>query len=60
TGIDPRGENFVVRPLCQVNPTLPKGIEYIIDKCIQLNPKDRYQNCAELLNDLTHYMELPR
>lgn len=60
TGIDPRGENFVVRPLCQVNPALPKGIEYIIDKCIQLNPKDRYQNCAELLNDLTHYMELPR
>ncbi len=60
TEIDPRGENFVVRPLCQVNPALPKGIEYIIDKCIQLNPKDRYQNCAELLNDLTHYMELPR
>ncbi|MGN0555851.1 MAG: protein kinase, partial [Candidatus Fimenecus sp.] len=60
TGIDPRGENFVVRPLCQVNPALPKGTEYIIDKCIQLNPEDRYQNCTELLNDLTHYMELPR
>lgn len=60
TGLDPIEENFVVRPLCQVNPALPKGIEYIIDKCIQLNPKDRYQNCAELLNDLNHYTELPK
>ena len=60
TEIDPGGENFVVRPLCQVNPALPKGIEYIIDKCIQLNPKDRYQNCTDLLNDLNHYTELPR
>lgn len=60
TGLDPKEENFVVRPLCQVNPALPKGIEYIIDKCIQRNPKDRYQNCAELLNDLNHYTELPR
>lgn len=60
TGLDPKEENFVVRPLCQVNPALPKGIEYIIDKCIQLNPKDRYQNCAELLNDLNHYTELPK
>lgn len=60
TGLDPKEENFVVRPLCQVNPALPKGIEYIIDKCIQLNPKDRYQNCTDLLNDLNHYTELPR
>ena len=60
TGLDPKEENFVVRPLCQVNPALPKGIEYIIDKCIQRNPEDRYQNCTDLLNDLNHYTELPR
>lgn len=59
TGIDPKDSNFVSKPICQINPDLPKGLEYIIDKCIQVYPKDRYQSCNELLNDLTNYQQLP-
>ena len=33
-------------------------IEQIILKCTQLDPSNRYQNCAKLLYDLDHYDEL--
>lgn len=59
TGIDPKEQDFVVHPICQVNPNLPKGLEYIIDKCIQIDPKNRYQSCVELMNDLNRYQQLP-
>lgn len=59
TGLDPKEINFVVQPLCQVNSSLPKGLEYIIDKCIKLNPDERYQTCMELRNDLNNYLQLP-
>lgn len=57
--VDPKEINFVVQPLCQVNSSLPKGLEYIIDKCIKLNPDERYQTCMELRNDLNNYLQLP-
>ena len=60
TGIDPRKPPYMTEPICQINPNLPKGLEYIISKCIQPNPKDRYQNCNELMKDLNSYLELPR
>lgn len=55
TGIDPQELNFSVKPICQINPNLPKGLEFIVDKCIQLDPANRYQSCTELLNDLNRY-----
>lgn len=58
TGIDPKKQDFTV-PICQINPNLPKGLEYIIDKCIQFDPKNRYQSCVELMIDLNKYQQLP-
>jgi len=39
---------------------IPEGLEYIIEKCMQQNPADRYQNCEELLYDLDNYHNLDR
>lgn len=59
TGIDPKKADFVVKPICQVNSSLPKGVEYIVEKCTQIDPAKRYQSCTELLNDLNSYEQLP-
>lgn len=60
TGVDPRESPYETKPIYQINPSLPKGLEYIISKCTQLNPNDRYQNCDELMADLIDYMNLPK
>lgn len=39
-------------PVRHWNPELSEGIEAIVNKCVQINPEDRYQNCDELLSDL--------
>lgn len=44
--------NFV--PVRELVPNLSHGIEYVLGKCIQSEPIDRYQNVDELLNDLDH------
>lgn len=44
--------NFV--PARELNPQLSRGIEYILNKCIQSEPEQRYQNVDELLDDLQH------
>ena len=59
TGIDPKETDFAVKPIRQINPSLPKGLEYIVEKCTQLDPANRYQSCNELLNDLNRYEQLP-
>lgn len=48
TGIDPKGQDFVYKPISQINPNLPKGLECVIDKCVQLDPDKRYQNTQEV------------
>ena len=60
TGVDPKEPPYETRPICQINPELPKGLEYIITKCTQLNPADRYQTCEELMEDLNNYLVLPK
>lgn len=60
TGLDPCEPPYVLKPICQINPSLPKGLEYIICKCIELDKNKRYQNCAELLYDLNNYSKLPQ
>ena len=59
TGCDPAKPPYETRPICQRNPDLPKGLEYIVNKCIQLDPANRYQSCVELQNDLDRYEQLP-
>lgn len=59
TGVDPDKPPYVYVPIREYNPNLPKGLEYIIDKCTQFNPEKRYSNCNDLIVDLDNYKHLP-
>jgi eukaryotic-like serine/threonine-protein kinase len=41
-----------IRPLHQVDPTLPRACCEIVDRLLDLNPNNRYQTTSELLADL--------
>lgn len=58
TGADPRINEYA--PIRQWDPTLNDGFEMIIDKCVEEDPKKRYQNCQELMKDLENYETLTR
>ena len=60
TGVDPKQPPYELKPISQVNPLLSKGLEYIISKCIELDPKNRYQSSFELNADLNQYKDLPK
>lgn len=59
TGWDPMKPPYEAFPICQIDSPLPKGLEYIISKCIEKNPNERYKSCNELLADLNRYQQLP-
>lgn len=49
TGYLPEGPpHYGMRPIRELDPTLPPGLEAIILKCTQRKKEDRYQNCKEL------------
>ena len=52
TGMNPNDLLYDFRPMRIYNPHLSKGIEYIVNKCVQNRPDKRYQNVNELLYDL--------
>lgn len=54
TGKSPYDPPYQFVPARQLNPALSHGIEYILNKCIQPEPADRYQSVDELLDDLDH------
>ncbi|MDE7322723.1 MAG: serine/threonine protein kinase [Lachnospiraceae bacterium] len=58
TGYNPSEPPYEIFPIRHWNPSLSQGLEQIIWKCIQRNPKDRYQSCAEILYALEHYQDL--
>ncbi len=58
TGHNPSEPPYEVKPIREINPTLSSGLENIILKCVQKNPEERYQSCAELMYDLEHYDEI--
>ncbi len=39
-------------PLAQLTPTLPSGLDAVVDRCLQKRPDDRYASAALLLADL--------
>lgn len=57
TGQNPGEPPYEIRPIREWNPGLSSGLEAIIIKCTQANPKDRYQSCEELMYALEHYTE---
>lgn len=48
TGKDPAEPPYELYPIRHWNSALSGGLEYLIQKCVQLNPKDRWQSCAEV------------
>lgn len=58
TGMNPCEPPYEIRPIREWNPSLSSGLEKILLKCTQADPKDRYQNCSELMYALEHFNEL--
>ncbi|MCR5041750.1 MAG: serine/threonine protein kinase [Clostridia bacterium] len=49
TGQNPAEPPYEIYPIRRWNPELSSGLEWLISKCTQLNPKDRFQSCSEIL-----------
>lgn len=58
TGKDPKEFKNEIPSIRKERPELSLGLEHIMQKCTQKDPKKRYQNCKELLYDLNNYEEL--
>lgn len=54
TGKSPYTPPYEFVPVRKLDPKLSHGIEFILNKCVQLEPANRYQNIGELLKDLNH------
>lgn len=52
TGVAPQGHPHEFPPVVTINSKCSEGLAYIIHKCIEENPNQRYKNCHELKNDL--------
>ena len=48
TGQNPCEPPYELYPIRHWNPTLSSGLEWLIQKCTQMNPNDRFQSCAEV------------
>ena len=60
TGKSPYEPPYQFVPARQLVPGLSHGIEYILNKCVQSEPADRYQSVAELLDDLNNMYRFDR
>lgn len=58
TGHNPAKYPYEIFPIRKWNKNLSSGLEAIILKCTKQNPEERYQNCAELMYALEHYLEM--
>lgn len=54
SGKSPYEPPYQFIPIRRLVPELSRGIEYILNKCVQPEPENRYQNVDELIYDLTH------
>ena len=48
TGLNPCEPPYELYPIKQVNPNFYDGLQYLIQKCTQINPEDRFQSCDEV------------
>lgn len=51
---------FMLKPIREWDSSLPEGLEYIIKKCTETDPADRYENCDDLLYDLENVEKLTK
>lgn len=54
SGKSPYEPPYSFVPIRQLNSELSVGIEMIIDRCVQQEPENRYNNTRELIEDLNH------
>lgn len=54
TGKSPNEPPYEFKPLRVVDKSFSEGIEFIVNKCVQNNPANRYQDTMELLHDLNN------
>lgn len=59
TGQNVCERSFLLNPIEKNEPGIPSGLAYIINKCTQFNPRERYNSCDELIDDLNRYNQLP-
>lgn len=60
TGKSPYEPPYQFVSVRQLVPELSHGIEYILNKCVQSEPADRYQTVDELVDDLDHIYRFDR
>lgn len=60
TGKSPYEPPYQFVSVRQLVPELSHGIEYILNKCVQSEPSDRYQTVDELVDDLDHIYRFDR
>lgn len=58
TGHNPKKNIFQTRPITEYNPSLSRGLEKVIEKCVSYNRDDRYQSCVEVAYDLENHWKL--
>ena len=49
--------NRRIKPLRQIDPTIPMELERICLKCLQRDPENRYSNAADLENELKRWLD---
>ena len=57
TGKNPAEPPYEIYPIRHWDESLSTGLEWLIQKCTQLNPADRFQSCAEVSYVLEHIAE---
>lgn len=53
-------DNTKLPPIREIDPSLPEGLEHILEKCLKVNPEERYNSADELLYDLQNINKLTR
>ena len=48
TGHNPAEPPYEIYPIRHWNPNLSSALEWMIQKCVQQNPEERFQSCAEI------------
>lgn len=52
TGLSPNEPPYEIQPIRKIDRNLSYGLEYIISKCTQADPRKRYQSIEELIFDI--------
>ena len=60
TGLNPCEPPYELYPIKQVNPNYYDGLQYLIQKCVQINPDDRFQSCDEVRYVLDNMQEFSK